>query len=104
MTGWGMAETCSAVTLGPIHHQVGRGFCCMGTPHDGTDLSIVGGPLRRPLESGSWGELAVRGPAVMKGYYKEAEATAELLSDDGWLYTGRRARLDETGSLCLEAP
>ena len=46
------------------------------------------------------GELCVKGPGVMKCYYNNPEATAELLKD-GWLYTGDMAKMDEDGFIYL---
>jgi len=56
---------------------------------------------RKPVPTGEVGELAVRGAGVMKEYYKDPRATAEVLSDDGWLYTGDMAREDADGFLYL---
>lgn len=53
-----------------------------------------------PTAAGEVGELAVKGPGVMKCYYKNPEATAEILKD-GWLYTGDMAREDEDGFIYL---
>ena len=53
-----------------------------------------------PVESGKVGELAVRGDGVMKCYYKNPEATSEILKD-GWLLTGDMAKLDDDGFIYL---
>lgn len=54
----------------------------------------------RDVAQGEIGELAVKGPGVMQCYYKNPEATAEILKD-GWLYTGDMAREDEDGFIYL---
>ncbi len=51
----------------------------------------------RELPTGEVGELAVRVDSVMKGYYKAPEATAEVLDEQGWYYTGDLATIDERG-------
>lgn len=53
-----------------------------------------------PLERGQVGELVVRGPGLMKCYYRDPEATAAVLRD-GWLFTGDMARMDEDGFIYL---
>jgi acyl-CoA synthetase (AMP-forming)/AMP-acid ligase II len=53
-----------------------------------------------PVEQGQVGELVVRGPGLMKCYYKDPEATATVLRD-GWLFTGDMARMDEDGFIYL---
>jgi acyl-CoA synthetase (AMP-forming)/AMP-acid ligase II len=54
----------------------------------------------KPLEQGAVGELCVKGPGVMKCYYNNPEATAEILKN-GWLFTGDMARMDEDGFIYL---
>ncbi|HBR32799.1 MAG TPA: AMP-dependent synthetase, partial [Clostridiales bacterium] len=53
-----------------------------------------------PVKQGETGELIVKGPGVMKCYYNNPKATAEILKD-GWLYTGDIARMDEDGFIYL---
>ena len=69
----------------------------IGLPLPGTDARIVdadkGGA---PLPPGSEGELIVRGPQVMRGYWRKPDDTAATLRD-GWLYTGDIAVMDEDG-------
>ena len=55
----------------------------------------------RPVKRGEVGELAVKGDGVMKCYYKDEAATREVLSADGWLYTGDMARESEDGFIYL---
>jgi acyl carrier protein len=54
-------------------------------------------PDGRELPSGQKGEIVIRGPAVMKGYYKNSQATAEVLSANGWLRTGDLGYRDNDG-------
>lgn len=56
---------------------------------------------RNTVAHGAVGELAVKGPGVMTCYYNDVKATAEVLSDDGWLYTGDMAQEDEDGFIFL---
>ncbi|MBP3815374.1 MAG: acyl--CoA ligase [Firmicutes bacterium] len=56
---------------------------------------------RKEMPPGEVGELAVRGPGVMLEYYKDPEATAQVLTEDGWLYTGDMAKQDEGGFFFL---
>ena len=62
----------------------------------GTEARIVD-EEGRPVIRGEKGELWVKGPGIMKEYYKEPELTAEVLTRDGWLKTGDIARCDEEG-------
>lgn len=57
-------------------------------------------PSGNQVENGTIGELAVKGPGVMKCYYKNPKATAEVLKD-GWLFTGDMAKVDEDGFIWL---
>ena len=56
---------------------------------------------RNPVARGEVGELAVRGDGVMRCYYKDEKATKEVLSDDGWLYTGDMAQESADGFIYL---
>jgi long-chain acyl-CoA synthetase len=56
---------------------------------------------REPVKRGEVGELAVKGNGVMLGYYKDEKATKEVLSDDGWLFTGDMARESDDGFIYL---
>jgi acyl-CoA synthetase (AMP-forming)/AMP-acid ligase II len=62
--------------------------------------AAVAGESGNPVAPGEVGELAVKGPGVMKCYYKNPEATAETIRN-GWLYTGDMARVDEEGFIYL---
>ncbi|MGI6736340.1 MAG: class I adenylate-forming enzyme family protein [Anaerovoracaceae bacterium] len=94
-TNYGLSESLGpgCVHLGVDHiDKVGA----IGVPGYGWEAKIVAED-HSEAAPGSVGELAVRGPTVMCGYYKNEEATAEVLGDDGWLYTGDMAKQDEDG-------
>ncbi len=55
----------------------------------------------KDVPAGEVGELLVRGPQVMKGYYNNEEATRETIDDDGWLYTGDIVRMNEDGCVWI---
>ncbi|WP_080666407.1 class I adenylate-forming enzyme family protein [Heyndrickxia coagulans] len=70
----------------------------LGRPIPGVELKIVN-DKRETVPHGAVGEIAVRSFAVMKGYYKMPEQTAEVLDSEGWFYTGDLGMLDEDGYL-----
>jgi long-chain acyl-CoA synthetase len=92
--GYGLTE-CSPVThVNPP--GIGNHPGTIGVPLPDTEARLVDPDTGEPLEHGNTGELAVRGPQVMKGYYKNPDATAAVLRD-GWLYTGDVAMRDPEG-------
>jgi long-chain acyl-CoA synthetase len=93
--GYGMTETTSLATTTPTLSKRKPGS--IGLPVTGTSCKIV--DLKtgdRELPVGEAGELCVRGPQVMKGYWNRPQETAAAMRD-GWLYTGDVARMDEDG-------
>ncbi len=98
-TNYGLSESIGpgCVHLGVENiHKVGA----IGKAGYGWETRIVD-ERRRTVLAGAVGELAVRGPGVMKCYYKDPKATDEILGEDGWLYTGDMAREDEDGFIWL---
>jgi long-chain acyl-CoA synthetase len=72
----------------------------VGVAQTGIDVR-VGGPDDRPLPAGEIGEVLVRGPTVMRGYWQNPEATEDTLAN-GWLHTGDLGSLDADGFLTLK--
>lgn len=68
----------------------------IGVPVPSTDVRIVGDD-GQPLPIGESGELQVKGPQVMKGYYNRPQETAKTITPDGWLNTGDIAVMEEDG-------
>jgi long-chain acyl-CoA synthetase len=97
--GYGLTE--SAPTVSQTRHDAPRTDSSVGPALPGVELRIVQ-PGGETAPAGAIGELWVRGPNVMKGYYRDAAATAEALRPGGWLATGDLARLDPDGALHIE--
>lgn len=93
--GWGMTETMATVTGHSSEDYLNRPDSC-GPPVAVADLKIMSEDGTRELGVGEIGELWARGPMVVKGYWRNPEATAETFID-GWVRTGDLARLDEEG-------
>ncbi len=82
----------------PIRLSENRRIGTIGIPLPSTEARVVDLKKRdREVKAGQIGELAVRGPQVMMGYWKDPKATREVLSEDGWLLTGDVAQMDEDG-------
>ncbi|HEV8636722.1 MAG TPA: long-chain fatty acid--CoA ligase [Chloroflexota bacterium] len=93
--GYGLSEASPVTHCNPVLGLNKAGS--IGVPFPDTDAAVVdqeGGERLRPL--GEVGELVVRGPQVMKGYWNRPEESAAVLRG-GWLYTGDVARMDEDG-------
>jgi long-chain acyl-CoA synthetase len=90
--GYGLTETSPVVTLNPFH-RVKR--ASIGVPLPGTDVRIVDED-GRDVPEGEPGELIVKGPQVMAGYWQRPDETARAIRD-GWLYTGDVAQMDDEG-------
>ncbi|MDQ2094567.1 AMP-binding protein [Rhodalgimonas zhirmunskyi] len=92
--GYGMTE------LSPVSHstpasEARAGASGLTVPN--TECRVVDPATGKDVEPGAEGELWVRGPQVMKGYWNNPKATAETLDADGWLRTGDVVRFDEDG-------
>jgi acyl-CoA synthetase (AMP-forming)/AMP-acid ligase II len=72
----------------------------VGKATDGVELRIVDA-ARKPLPVGEVGTVAIRSPATMRGYWRNPEATAQVVDDAGWVHTGDLGWLDEAGYLHL---
>jgi len=90
---YGLTETSPGVTSNPLDGPVKPGS--IGIPYASTYCRIVD-EEGHPVPVGEPGELVVKGPQVMKGYWKRPDATEESM-DDGWFHTGDIARMDEDG-------
>ena len=96
--GYGLTEASPVVSVNPTHMPPRIGT--IGVPLPSTDVAILDDD-RKPVPQGSPGELAVKGPQVMLGYWNRPEETAAVLTDDGWLLTGDIAVMSEDGFLSI---
>lgn len=93
LQGYGLTETSPVVTFNTFKK---RKYDSVGIPLDGVEVKI----LKNSETGGEDGEIIVRGPNVMKGYYKSPEKTEEVIKD-GWLHTGDIGRIDGDGFLYI---
>ncbi|WP_219140459.1 long-chain-fatty-acid--CoA ligase [Burkholderia catarinensis] len=94
--GWGMTETSPSGTFTPSRGKRKPGSCGIPGPRIEIKMLDVENP-NRYMSLGEMGELCIKGPNVMKGYWKRTEATAEVMTFDGFLRTGDVAYMDEDG-------
>ncbi len=96
--GYGLTETSPVVCANPHgeHSRLGT----VGLPVPGTTLKVIDDE-GNALPLGERGELCVKGPQVMKGYWQRPEATAEVLDEEGWLRTGDIAVIDQDGFVSI---
>jgi long-chain acyl-CoA synthetase len=96
--GYGLTETAPTVTQTRIDSP--RRDCSVGTVVPGVEIRVVDA-LGHDVPTGDPGELWVRGPNVMLGYYKNEALTARTIDRDGWLNTGDMARIESDGALFI---
>jgi len=93
--GYGLTEASPVTHVNFLwDHDIVKGS--IGVPWPGTDAAVFSPETGKMLPPGEIGELAVKGPQVMKGYWNNQEET-ELVLKDGWLYTGDLCYMDEKG-------
>jgi long-chain acyl-CoA synthetase len=94
--GWGMTETAPIGTFTPREGPGKPGSC--GVPYPGTEMKFVDvADPEREVKPGERGEICVKGPNVMKGYWKQPKATADSMTRDGFFRTGDVGYMDEDG-------
>jgi long-chain acyl-CoA synthetase len=96
--GYGLTETSSVTSLNGAEDYEARPESC-GPPVAVCDVKVVD-DQGRELPAGAVGELWIRGPNVIRGYWNKPEATAAAITD-GWLHSGDLARLDEEGFIYI---
>lgn len=99
LEAYGLTETSPCVTVNPINAKEYNGS--IGLPVPSTDVVILddNGHFQPPGETG---EIAIKGPQVMSGYWQSPEETAKVFTKDGWLLTGDVGYMDEKGYVRLQ--
>ncbi len=98
LQGYGLTETSPIATAMPFT----SGFNgSIGLPLSGTDLMIAD-DSGNPLPIGEIGEICIKGPQVMEGYWNRPQETADVMLPGGWLKTGDVGRMDEAGFTYIE--
>ena len=97
--GYGMTESSPVATINPLIEGA-RFSGSIGLPVPSTEISIQDDDGHR-LAQGEVGEICIRGPQVMKGYWNQPAETVKVLTGDGWLRTGDLGRIDELGMVYI---
>lgn len=92
--GYGLSETSPSVTCNPVDGSARSGS--IGVPLPSTEVALLD-DTGCEVPRGGAGELAVRGPQVMAGYWQRPDETAKVMTADGWLRTGDIATMDAGG-------
>ena len=98
LEGYGLSETSPSVSVSPTHLTEFNGF--VGLPIPNTEISIRDDD-GKAVKRGEPGEICVKGPQVMKGYWQNEEATAEAIGADGFFKTGDIGTLNKGGFLAI---
>jgi long-chain acyl-CoA synthetase len=96
--GWGLTETSPVATINPANLDFNGSI---GLPIPSTEIAIKD-DAGRDLALGQIGEICVRGPQVMRGYWKRPDETAKVMLPGGWLRTGDVGHMDEKGFVYIE--
>jgi long-chain acyl-CoA synthetase len=94
--GWGMTETSPSGTFTPVHGTQKAGSCGMPMPGITLKFANVEDPTKY-VAYGERGEICISGPNVTKGYWQNAQATAESMTPDGFFRTGDVGYMDKDG-------
>jgi acyl-CoA synthetase (AMP-forming)/AMP-acid ligase II len=92
--GWGMSETCAIGTNNPVTNRVFTGT--IGLPLPSIDIAIKDDD-GNSLPVGASGEICIRGPNVMPGYFRQPEETRKAFTPDGFMRTGDVGIMDDNG-------
>lgn len=98
LNGYGLTE--SAPVIG-VRRRDNSTLGSIGKPIDETQIKIIDPESKKEIKNGTKGVLCIKGPQVMRGYYKNPEATCEVISSEGWLNTGDLVQISPDGSILI---
>ncbi len=98
LQGYGLTETSPAAVVNPLG---GKFTGSIGLPISSTEVMICDDD-GNPLGIGEIGEICIKGPQVMEGYWQRPQDTADVMLPGGWLKTGDIGRMDEDGYIFIE--
>ena len=96
---YGLSEASGTVTTSRITDPLELRTTKLGVPLRGWELKLLDLETGEQVCVGERGDICIRGPGMLSGYYKDTEKTAESIDKDGWLHTGDIGSLDEHGQL-----
>jgi fatty-acyl-CoA synthase len=96
---YGQTETSPVTTMSDASDSIEVRVNTVGRAMPQTEIKIVSPATGEPVPVGEQGELCIRGYALMRGYDNDPEATAQVIHEDGWLYTGDLGMMREDGCL-----
>ena len=94
--GYGLTKSSPVAIANPVTVQEWSGQ--IGVPVLSTDVAILGDD-DAPVALGQVGEICLRGPQIMKGYWQRPDETAQMFTADGWMRSGDMGTMDEHGSI-----
>ena len=94
--GYGLTESGPTITQTRLYAPADN--CCVGRPLPGLEIRLLDSNGVE-VDAGAIGELHVRGPNIMKGYFRNPDLTAQAVTADGWLNTGDLVFVDDQGNL-----
>lgn len=98
---YGQTESSPVITQTRADDDIEKRVATVGKPHAEVEVKIVDPVTNEPMAIGMPGELCTRGYHIMKGYYKNEEATKNAIDEEGWLHTGDIAVEDEDGYIAI---
>ena len=98
LQGYGLTETSPVAVVNPVGSEFTGSI---GLPVPSTDV-MISDDDGNPLPIGELGEICIKGPQVMEGYWKRPQETADVMLPGGWLKSGDVGRMDENGFIYIE--